>query len=211
MRRGQATALGDSQIGDSPVASSSKDGTTTAVPSGSSIPLLPRVGEDIANLKLRRFADHWLKATTGRRPHPAMKRRLPSRPASFITSRRCSALRCFSLWRGLPAAYSQPLSDSLVLQLLSAGGPIAIFCAMQYWRHANESMKNRIRALEQERADANKADRLSQLAAKARADLATIDEAVGKATERSLALSNTVTAEPKAGRRCRESEGLLAG
>jgi hypothetical protein len=102
--------------------------------------------------------------------------------------------------------------SSLALQLLSAAGPIAIFCAMQYWRTANETTKNRIRALEQERADATKADKLAQLAAKARADLATIDEAVDKTTERSLALSNTVTAEAqKLEGVCRESEGLLAG
>jgi hypothetical protein len=102
--------------------------------------------------------------------------------------------------------------SSFALQLLSAGGPIAIFCAMQYWRFANESMKNRVRALEQERADADKADRLAQLAAKARADLATLDEAVEKTIERSLALSNTVNAEAQRLEGvCRESEGLLAG
>jgi len=102
--------------------------------------------------------------------------------------------------------------SSLALQLLSAAGPIAIFCAMQYWRSANETTKARIRALEQERADANKADKLAQLAAKARADLATLDEAVDKTTARSLALSNAVNVEAqKLEGVCRESEGLLAG
>jgi hypothetical protein len=102
--------------------------------------------------------------------------------------------------------------SSLALQLLSAAGPIAIFGAMQYWRSANETAKARIRALEQERADAAKADRLAQLAAKAKADLATIDEAVEKTTERSLALSKAVNAEAqKLEGVCRESEGLLAG
>jgi hypothetical protein len=108
--------------------------------------------------------------------------------------------------------FANAFLSSLALQLLSAGGPIAIFCAMQYWRHANESMKTRIRALEQERADANKADRLAQLAAKAKADLATIDEAVEKTIGRSLALSNTANAEAQRLEGvCRESEGLLAG
>ena len=101
---------------------------------------------------------------------------------------------------------------SLALQLFSAGGPIAIFCAMQYWRYANESMKNRIRALEQERADADKADRLAQLAAKAKADLATLDAAVEKTIGRSVALSDTVNAEvQRLEGASRESEGLLAG
>ena len=102
--------------------------------------------------------------------------------------------------------------SSLALQLLSAGGPIAIFCAMQYWRSANETMKARIRALEQERADADKADKLAQLAAKARADLAALDEAVEKTIGRSVALSNTVNSEAqRLEGTCRESEGLLAG
>lgn len=102
--------------------------------------------------------------------------------------------------------------SSFAQQLLSAGGPIMIFCAMQYWRYANESVKIRVRALEQKRADASKADRLAQIALTARADLAKLDEAVERSIARSRALSDTVGSEvQKLEVLCRDSEALLAG
>lgn len=102
--------------------------------------------------------------------------------------------------------------SSVVQQILSAGGPVAIFSAMQFYRSSNETMKARVRALNQERADAETCDRLARLAAKARSDLTTVEGAADRAIDRSFALSKAVAAEvEKLEGACRESEGLLAG
>jgi len=212
-RRDEATARGDSPTGDHAVAPSAKDATTTAVLSGSSIPLLPRIGDEVAGLKVTAFRRPLTESDNG----SASEMRDETTPSvktgrfHYFTTPFGFALLLSLAWVAA-VSFANAFLSSLALQLLSAGGPIAIFCAIQYGRYANETMKNRLRAIEQERADANKAERLAQLAAKARADLATIDEAVGKASERSLALSNTVSTEAqKLEGVCRESEGLLAG
>ena len=207
-------ARGDSQTGGAPVALSSKGAAPMAVPS---IPLghpspsaLEKDGGEPAVAAFRRSSAENDNGST-------FDRRNETR--SFVETGRFHDLTTpfgFALLLSLAwvaaVLFANVFISSLAVQLLSAGGPIAIFCAMQYWRSANESMKNRIRSLEQERADANKANRMAQLEAKARADLATLDKAVEKTIDRSLALSDTVDSEvQRLEGVCRESEGLLAG
>jgi hypothetical protein len=140
------------------------------------------------------------------------------RPSSDETGRRAAlqtpfafALLLSVVWVAV-VYFGNLYFSSAVQQILSAGGPVAIFSAMQFYASSNEALKARVRALNQERADAKKFDRMAQMAAKARTDIATLERAVDKAIDRSFALSKAVDAEvARLEGVCRESEGLLAG
>ena len=204
----------DSQTGDFPAALDANGAAATAVASiPSSRPSPSAVADDAGEPAVAAFRRNL--AENDDRPAPDGR---DETTASAKTGRFRDFPTPFAFALSLSLAWvaavvlANAFLSSFALQLLSAGGPIAIFCAMQYWRHANETMQNRIRALEQERADANKAGKMAELAAKARADLATLDAAVEKTIGRSLALSGAVDSEvQRLEGVCRESEGLLAG
>jgi hypothetical protein len=212
-RSDEAKTHGGSQTGDLAAALRPREAGMTVLPPAAILPSPLAVEDDDAKPAVTAFRRPLAENDNASAPGSGA-----GTPASSGTSRFHYFTTPFGFALALSLVWVAAVSfanvylGSLALQLFSAGGPIAIFCAMQYWRYANESMKNRIRALEQERADADKADRLAQLAAKAKADLATLDAAVEKTIGRSVALSDTVNAEvQRLEGASRESEGLLAG
>ena len=214
MRTDETKGRGDPPTGGPAAGLGSKDAATTALPSIPLSQLSPSAVEaddgEATVVAFRRLSAENAKGSAPDSRNDTASLAKAGRFHYFTTPFGFALL--LSLAWVAAVFFANVFLSSLALQLLSAGGPIAIFCAMQYWRTANELMKNRLRALEQERADADKADRLAQSAAKARADLAALDEAVEKTIGRSVALSSTVNAEAQRLEGvCRESEGLLAG